>query len=222
MRWFDATGTVVAAAVLATTIPQVRVAGATQVASVALELCHRAELEAPEAAREMIERGLRQAEAAVRRNADDPVAHFALFCNLGKRLRARGFSVFMIGDLRRLHRALDRSLTLDPDYADAIAAKGALLYYTPAFAGGDVDAAERYLREALRLDAANPARLVLVELLAYRGAVDEARREAAIAARHIRSPEDGRVRAGARAVLAYMCGGDSGSLGENEVLRELC
>ena len=124
---------------------------------------------------------MRQAEQAVEAAPEDAVAHFALFCALGERMRARGVSVRSLLELRRLRRAVDRSLELDPDYADGLHGKGVLLLDSPPLFGRDREEAERLLRRAVELE---PwwvgARLDLARALAARGeraaATAEARR----------------------------------------------
>jgi hypothetical protein len=62
----------------------------------ALALCHEAD-QVPVAERlTVLERGLDRAEEAVRADPQDAVAHFAVFCNLGKRLemKRRGGGLF--------------------------------------------------------------------------------------------------------------------------------
>jgi len=132
-----------------------------------------------------------------------------------------GVTLGTLRDLRRAHRALDRSLVLHPRYAEALAAKGALLYYSPRFAGGDVVGGERLIRRALAIDPDNPARLVLVELLIYRRAVDEARREAVRSLAVVHASADPFVRAGARALLDHMCAREW-PREVDEILREDC
>ena len=188
----------------------------------ALDLCHRAEIESPQVAAELVERGVLRAEEAIATHPEDPVAHFALFCNLAKRLQIRGFHLGVVGELRRLQHVLDRSLELDPAYAEAIAAKGALLFYAPRLAGGDVGESERLLRRALDLDPASPVRLVLVDLLAYRGDWDRAREQVRIWMRTSRSAGDSRLGTGAESVIGYVCGRARRSYREAEVLSSVC
>jgi hypothetical protein len=171
----------------------------------ALELCHRAAFTDDRRALALVEAGLRRATVAAAVTADDPAAHFAVFCNLAKRMRLLGLGLRTLLDLRRAHRALDRSLALDPDYADALAGKGALLYFTPSLAGGDAAQGERLIRGVLARDPGNPTRLVLVAALAQRGAIAAAEREArrAVIADRQRTPH---ARAAQRALLDHLCG----------------
>ena len=134
----------------------------------ALELCHRAD-DAPEGERAaLLDRALAQAERAVVADDGDALAHFAVFCSVGA-----------LAELRRLRREIDRTLELAPDFADALAGKGALLLDAPRLLGGDPKDAERQLRRALEIDPdyLGP-RLDLARALRARGAKDEAHAEA--------------------------------------------
>ena len=117
-----------------------------------------------------IERGLTAAEAAVDANAADGRAHFAVVCYLGKRMGRAGISFRQISDLRHLRRELDVTLTLAPDDADALLAKGALLLRLPRLLGGDPGEAETLLRRALAFEPDNTAaRCFLAEAERSRG-----------------------------------------------------
>jgi len=145
----------------------------------ALALCHRAD-DVPEAERPaMLDRALALAERAVADDERDALAHFAVFCSLGGKMRRAGLGVGALVDLRRLRREVDRTLELAPDFADALAGKGALLLDAPRLLGGDPKEAERLLRRALEVDPdyLGP-RLDLVRALRARGAEAEAHAEA--------------------------------------------
>jgi len=145
----------------------------------ALSLCQRADAAPAGERRALLERGLAAAEAAVARDERDPAAHFAVFCNLGKRMRLDGASVASLFALRRLRREVDRTLELAPEHADALVGKAALLYYTPRLLGGDPVEGERLLRRALVVAPDYlEARLALARLLSARGERGEARASA--------------------------------------------
>ncbi|HJW68748.1 MAG TPA: tetratricopeptide repeat protein [Candidatus Binatia bacterium] len=135
----------------------------------------------------MLTRGLARAEEAVRADPQDPVAHFAVFCNLGKRLRLqmkqRGAGLFStLGALRRVQKEIDIALALSPDYAAALAAKGEMLVEMPRLFGGDPREGERLLRRAVALDPGDPRmRLMLANVLRVAGERDQALAHAAIA-----------------------------------------
>jgi tetratricopeptide (TPR) repeat protein len=145
------------AAVLLTLV--VSAAGAeesgTALAVAALAVC-RATDDLPLADRATsLERGLALAEQAVETRPDDPVAHFAVFCNLGRRVQLEGLSARLLGDVRRLRRHIDQAVELAPDWPDALAGKGAFLLALPGLLGGDRDEGERLLRRAVELDPTN-------------------------------------------------------------------
>ena len=121
----------------------------------AVALCHQAD-QVPVAERSaVLARGLARAEEAVRANPRDALAHFAVFCNLGKRLdmeRHGGGLFATLGDLHRVQREIDITLALAPDYPAALAAKGEMLLELPRLFGGDPREGERLLRRAVALD----------------------------------------------------------------------
>jgi hypothetical protein len=95
----------------------------------AVALCNEADRVSVAERSPVLARGLARAEEAVRADPQDAVAHFAVFCNLGKRLRLqmkqRGAGLFStLGALGRVQKEIDIALTLAPDYAAALAAKG--------------------------------------------------------------------------------------------------
>ena len=141
----------------------------------ALALCSRADdlTQAEKAA--LLDQGSQLAERAVAADPQDPAAHFAVFCNLGKRTELDHAPLGSLLALRRLRRELDLTLTLAPDDPDALAAKGALLFNLPRLLGGDHVEAERLLRRALAVEPSNTeARRYLARVLIERGAGDEA------------------------------------------------
>jgi tetratricopeptide (TPR) repeat protein len=145
----------------------------------ALATCEAAGALDGDAADALLARGLREAEAAVTADPEDALAHFAVFCTLGERLRRRGPSLRSLFELRRLQREIDRTLELAPDFPDAMAGKGALLLDAPRVLGGNLAEAETWLRRAVALDPEWVApRLDLVRALRRRGARDEAVAEA--------------------------------------------
>jgi hypothetical protein len=112
-----------------------------------------------------LDEGLELAEHAVAEDEGSALAHFAAFCNRGKRLQLAGFSFAAFGEIRRLRREIDRALELAPDWPEALAGKGAMLVALPRLLGGDVLEGERLLRRALVLDPTNvEARTILDEL----------------------------------------------------------
>jgi len=149
----------------------------------ATQLCNRAG-DAPEAEkRALLAQSLSVAEQAVAENERDPVAHFAVFCAVGRQAQLDGSGVLTLFKVRRMRAAVDRALELAPDYPAALLGKGSLLLNLPWLLGGDKEEGERLIRRAL---AAEPdyvdARLTLARALAARGRRAEARDEANAAA----------------------------------------
>lgn len=128
----------------------------------ALQICHLAEHASGAARAALLREGLRLAEVAVRANDADARAHFAVFCNLGKRVDDEGIRLGSLGAVRRLRGEIDRAMELAPDDADIVAAKGAFLVELPEMLGGDDELGQQLLRRALTLDSDNDgARLYL-------------------------------------------------------------
>jgi hypothetical protein len=141
----------------------------------ALALCHTADRTTGTEKEALLERGLALAEEAVVADGGDARAHFALFCNLGRQMQLRPLSPGTLFNTPRLRREIDRTLELAPRSIDALTAKGALLLELPRPLGGDLKAAERFLRQALELDSGFPyALFTLARVLAARSAPDEA------------------------------------------------
>jgi tetratricopeptide (TPR) repeat protein len=121
------------------------------------------------------ERGQALAERAVALDDRNAEAHFALFCNLGELMRVDGESISSVFALRRLMSELDRTLALDPDHTDALAAKGTLLVRLPRLFGGDVRKGEELLRLVIEKDPmAVSSRLTLAQTCGARGDRDQA------------------------------------------------
>jgi tetratricopeptide (TPR) repeat protein len=173
----------------------------------AVALCRQSDAAADADKRALLERGLAVAEAAVATDPRDAAAHFAVFCNLGKRMRLDGVGVASLLSLRRLRREIDRTLELDPAHADALVAKAALMYYTPRLLGGDPSQSEPLLRAALAVAPGYvDARLALARLLDARGARDEARVAARRALDDARTAANGPGAAEAAHLLASLGG----------------
>ena len=151
----------------------------------ALTICREADQVSVADRSTVLLRGLDRAEEAVRADPRDPVAHFAVFCNLGKRLqmKQRGAGFFAtLGELGRVQKEIDVALALAPDYAAALAAKGEMLVELPRILGGDPQWGERLLRRAVTLDPDDPhTRLLLANVLRNAGDRDQALTHAAIA-----------------------------------------
>lgn len=127
--------------------------------------------------------GKELAERAVKEDERNPEAHFALFANWGRWLQTDGWLKNSIY-LPSLWRELDRTLALDPNHADAIAAEGGLYLQLPRFLGGDVVKAQALLERAVVLDPESPgAQLELARCYFESNRRDEAREHADLARR---------------------------------------
>lgn len=138
-----------------------------------LELCHSAE-RAPQRAEELLERGLRLAEEAVAADESNARAHLALFCNLGKQLETGGIGFSALGKVRRLRKEIDLALELDPNDADILAAKGAMLVALPSMFGGDVEEGAALLQRSLSIRSGNARARRYLEMALESRAADSA------------------------------------------------
>jgi hypothetical protein len=131
----------------------------------AVALCNTAVEEHDPAARlAALDRGLTLAEAALEANDADAAAHFAVFCNLGRRLQLRPVSWGSLTGIRRVRHEIDRALALVPDSPSALTATGVMLLELPRLLGGDAGEGARLLRRALALEPSfAPAQRALVE-----------------------------------------------------------
>jgi len=141
--------------------------------------------ETDEVAMVLYRRASQQAQAVLARNPNSPGANFVYFAATGRILLADGLTknLFALRSLDKDH--LDRAIELNPDYANALAAKGGVLLDLPKLIGGDPSEGLRLLRRA---NALNPGgvgtRVSLAKALARTGDVSEARRHALLAAHH--------------------------------------
>jgi len=135
------------------------------VARAALAMCRTVGTLPSEERLARLDEGLALAETAMRDDPTSALAHFAAFCNRGKRLQLTGFSFGAFGEVRRLRREIDRAIELAPDWPEALAGKGAMLVALPRLLGGDAEEGGRLLRRALTIDPTNAeARIMLREL----------------------------------------------------------
>ncbi len=102
-------------------------------------------------------------------------AHFALFCSLGEQIRLDGDILSSPLAFRRMMKALDRTLDLNPDHLDALSSKGTFLIRLPVLLGGDAGKGEQILRRVIQRDPKSVnARLTLAKTYAARGNHQEA------------------------------------------------
>ena len=121
----------------------------------ALALCRFAAEERDTATRAaLLDRGLALAEQAVASDDGDAAGHFAVFCNLGRRLQLHPISFGSLMSIRRVRREIDRTLALTPNAPGVLTAKGVMLLELPGVLGGDPPEGERLLRRALEIEPA--------------------------------------------------------------------
>ena len=114
--------------------------------------------------------GKQLAEEAIHLDQKYPNGHFSFFCNLGEQMRLDGEVLSAVMEYNRLMEALDTALALNPDYLDAISAKGMLLVRLPWIMGGDPEKGEALLRRVVQEDpTAVNARIGLARLCVERG-----------------------------------------------------
>lgn len=95
--------------------------------------------------------GLELANRAVDLDDDNADAHFAVFGNKGRILLLQGVTANPVS-LLQVNRDLERALELNPNHADALAAKGGLYRQLPWVLGGSLSMAETCLTKAIALD----------------------------------------------------------------------
>jgi len=96
-------------------------------------------------------------------------ANFVYFAAKGRLLMIEGTARNVIA-LKNLRPYLDRALKTDPDYPDALAAKGGMLLELPNYLGGDSRQAEQVLQRAVQVFPGGPAtRLLYAKALLQNG-----------------------------------------------------
>jgi len=97
------------------------------------------------------EQGLELANRAVAIDDENADGHFAIFGNKGRILLLEG-TVPNPVSLLQVNRDLNRALELNPNHADALAAKGGLYRQLPWALGGSLSVAETCLTKAIAID----------------------------------------------------------------------
>ena len=116
------------------------------------------------------ELGQQLAEQAIQIDKQYPNGHFAFFCNLGEQMRLDGEVLSAVMEYNRIMDALDTAISLNPDYLDALSAKGMLLIRLPWIMGGNTEKGEVLLKRVVKEDpTAINARIGLARLCVERG-----------------------------------------------------
>jgi tetratricopeptide (TPR) repeat protein len=141
-----------------------RIEAAQDLAQRALDCLHRGEDAATKEAKLAAYReGLQWAERAVVADDNNADAHYARFANKGRIMLLEGAAANPL-NLLTVNRELDRALELNPDHADALAARGGMYRQLPWVLGGSLEKAADYLSRAVALDPdACGARIELAE-----------------------------------------------------------
>ncbi len=141
-----------------------RTEAAQELTARALECLHRGEdATAKDAKLAAYREGLQWAERAVAADDASADAHYARFANQGRILMLEGAINPL--NLLTVNRELDRVLELNPNHADALAARGGMYRQLPWVLGGSLEKAADYLSRAVTLDPDNAcgARIELAE-----------------------------------------------------------
>jgi len=134
----------------------------------------------------------RHADRAVELMPESADARFVQFGADGRIAQLRGIAVAAL-QLVKLNNQLDEVLRLDPNHANALAARGGMLMKLPRLFGGDTEKGVEYLERAVALDdTAIGKRLELAEAYHIVGREEDAKATAQSAlatARKLDQPE---------------------------------
>jgi hypothetical protein len=95
--------------------------------------------------------GLDLARRAVQSDETNADAHFALFANNGRLLLLNGIVPNPV-NLLHANAELEKTLELNPNHTDALAARGGLYRQLPRLLGGNLDKAEADLTRSIQLN----------------------------------------------------------------------
>jgi hypothetical protein len=120
------------------------------------------------------EEGARLARKAFELQDVNAEAHFLYAANLGHVARLQGTSAAALL-VREIKAHVARAIEIRPDHAPSLQMMGGLLAELPWFLGGDVRAAEDYLKRAIAVDGDyTNARLLLAKLLIKQDRLEQA------------------------------------------------
>ncbi len=129
-----------------------RTEAAQELAQRAIDCLHRGEdATAKDVKLAAYQDGLQWAERAVAADDGNADAHYARFANQGRIMLLEG-AVLNPVNLLKINRELDRALELNPNHADALAARGGMYRQLPWVLGGSLDKAADFLSRAIDLD----------------------------------------------------------------------
>ena len=146
-----------------------------------------------DARRAAYEKAREHAERAVELMPDSAEAHFLVFGSEGRLAQMDGLATAAL-KLAALNSQLDEVLRLDPNHANALAARGGMMMKLPRLLGGNSEKGLAYLERAVSLDDESVGkRLELAEVYHMLGRENDARRvadEALAAAEKREIPEE--------------------------------
>ncbi len=142
------------------------------------------------------------ADEAIQLDGQNATAHFVFFASRGRRLISEGGLAATL-KMTSLNQHLTRALELDPNYANALAAKGGILLDLPFYLGGNAEEAERYLAKAVSLNPTGPGtRITYAKALLRTGKNNDARENLMRAAHYACVTRRAEVLAQATSLLA--------------------
>ncbi|MBY0280372.1 hypothetical protein K2Z84_33990 [Candidatus Binatia bacterium] len=128
-----------------------------------------------DARKKAYEEAKQHADRAVELMPNDADAHFVQFAAEGRIAQLGGIAVAAL-QLVKLNKQLDEVLRLDPNHANALAARGGMLMKLPRIFGGNTTKGVEYLEKAVALDStAIGKRLELAEAYHIVGREDDAK-----------------------------------------------
>lgn len=128
-----------------------------------------------DARKQAYEDAKRHADRAVELMPNDADARFVQFAAEGRIAQLGGIAVAAL-QLVKLNKQLDEVLRLDPNHANALAARGGMLMKLPRLFGGNTTKGVEYLEKAVALDStAIGKRLELAEAYHIVGREDDAK-----------------------------------------------
>lgn len=100
---------------------------------------------------ERFRKGSEIAQQAIILSPSNADAYFYYVANEASLAKSKGMfgSIFLISKIKK---GLNKTLELDPNHAEALAMKGAILYSIPGLMGGNIKESERLIREALVME----------------------------------------------------------------------
>jgi tetratricopeptide (TPR) repeat protein len=120
------------------------------------------------------ERGLEHGQRAVEVNPNGKEGHFYYMANMGAIAQRKG-TLTSLWKFRKIKKAMDRTLEIDPNWPPILLARAQYLMEMPGIFGGDKEEAMRLCQRVIELDPDHlPTYVCVAQLLADEGRYDEA------------------------------------------------